>query len=92
MSSYRYYIWKNGKLVSDCQRLSTVLNRLLKITRKSNPDKDSIWYCDTISNVKLRCKRISAILATQTIIKTSIESSVGVLFCLWSRGEGVCES
>lgn len=51
MSAYRYYIWKNGKLISDCQRLSTVLNRLLKITRKSNPDKDSIWYCDTVSNV-----------------------------------------
>lgn len=51
MSAYRYYIWKNGKFISDCQRLSTVLNRLLEITRKSNPDKDSIWYCDTINNV-----------------------------------------
>ena len=50
MSAYRYYIWKNGKLISDCQRLSTVLGRLLKITRKSNPSIDKVWYQDTKRN------------------------------------------
>lgn len=50
MSAYRYYIWKNGKLVSDCQRLSTVLGRLLRITKRSNPDIDKVWYQDTKRN------------------------------------------
>lgn len=50
MSAYRYYIWKNGKFVSDCQRLSTVLSRLLKITRRSNPDFDEVSYHDTEKN------------------------------------------
>ena len=50
MSAFRYYICKNGKVISDCQRLSTVHSRLLKITRRSNPDFDIIWYHDTEKN------------------------------------------
>lgn len=47
MSAYRYYIWKNGVLIDDCQRLSTVLSRLLKLTRRSNPEEDEVKYYDT---------------------------------------------
>lgn len=51
MSNYRYYIWKNCKIVSDCQRISTVLNRLNKLCKKSNPNTDIIYYTDTKTGV-----------------------------------------
>lgn len=50
MANYRYYIWKNFKLIDDCQRLSTVLNRLTKICRKSDPENDVIWVQDTYTD------------------------------------------
>lgn len=47
MTAYRFYIWKNGCIISDCQRRSTVLNWLLKICRRSNPNDDVIYVQDT---------------------------------------------
>lgn len=45
-TDYRFDIWKNGKIVSSCQKLSTVLTRLLALAKKSNPENDSIWVYD----------------------------------------------
>lgn len=41
----RYEIWKNGKLVSECQKETTALGRLLKM--RYNKDTDKIFVTDT---------------------------------------------
>lgn len=41
----RFEIWKNGKLITECQKDVTVLTRLLKIPY--NKDTDKILITDT---------------------------------------------
>lgn len=41
----RYEIWRNCKLVSECQKEVTVIGRLLKMKYRDGIDK--IWVVDT---------------------------------------------
>lgn len=43
----RYEIWKNGKLISEASRMTTVMKRLREMSQKFNPQNDKIWVTDT---------------------------------------------
>lgn len=47
MTNYRFQIWKNCMCIDDCQRESTLLSRLNKLAKRSNPEQDVIFIYDT---------------------------------------------